>query len=227
MKIILLPGLDGTGLLLQWFTPYLEGLDFQVEALPTDGPQDYASLTEALRQRLPDEPLILLAESFSSPLALKLAQACPQVRSVIFVAGLLTSPGKKTLTWAKRLLLKQRLKNLFVRWAMRRWALNGQASTDVSNAILDHLLNLDKTPLLSRLETLAQLQTSEKTSLPCLYIQPRRDRLVTTNNLADFAHACSNLRVASVDSSHFILQTHPRQAAQLVRDFFESLTPAN
>lgn len=226
MKIILLPGLDGTGQLLQWFTPCLEGLNFQVEALPGGTLQDYPSLAETLRKCLPDEPLVLLAESFSCPLALKLAHTCPQVRGVIFVAGFLTSPGQKAIKWGTRLLLNQRLKNPLVRWAGRRWGFNGQVSTEVSDAIFDHLLNLDKTPLLARLQTLAQLQASgEKIHQPCLYIQPRQDRMVTNNNLADFARACSNLRVAPLDSSHFVLQTHPQQVAQLVRDFLLQLLP--
>ncbi len=224
MKIILLPGLDGTGQLLQWFTPYLEGLDFHVEALPGGTLQDYASLAEALRKCLPDEPLVLLAESFSCPLALKLAHTCAQVRGVIFVAGFLNSPGETAIKWGSRLLLNQRLKNPLVRWAGRRWGFNGQASQEVSTAIFDHLLNLDKTPLLARLQTLAQLQaSSEKIHQPCLYIQPRQDRMVASNSLADFARACSNLRVAPLESSHFVLQTHPQQAADLVRTFLQQL----
>ncbi len=76
MKIVMLPGLDGTGLL---FEPALATCPAEFEAIPLalsqDEPSTYADLAERVLRDLPgEEPYLLLAESFSGPLALEVAR---------------------------------------------------------------------------------------------------------------------------------------------------------
>ena len=73
-RLVLLPGLDGTGLL---FEPLLRALPKEIEATviryPGDQRLSYDELLEFLRDQLPrDTPFILLGESFSGPLAIRL-----------------------------------------------------------------------------------------------------------------------------------------------------------
>src|SRR5688500_11473406 len=72
--LVLLPGLDGTGRL---FRGFVECLPASVESiivpLPPDA-ADYDSIAQSISNRLPRaRPLVLLGESFSGPLALKIA----------------------------------------------------------------------------------------------------------------------------------------------------------
>lgn len=74
MQLILLPGLDGTGELFRPLLPYLGQQALQVLPLPRDTSQDYADLTHTILEQLPkNEGFVLLGESFSGALALKIA----------------------------------------------------------------------------------------------------------------------------------------------------------
>jgi surfactin synthase thioesterase subunit len=70
-----MPGLDGTSLLSAPLVDRLAELGIRTEVLayPGRGSQDYASLADALRIRLPTTPFVLLGESFAGPLAIQLA----------------------------------------------------------------------------------------------------------------------------------------------------------
>ncbi|MEK7485026.1 MAG: hypothetical protein AABZ60_11925 [Planctomycetota bacterium] len=75
-KIVLLPGLDGTGKL---FEPFLktcpEILDPVVISFPTQKFLPYSELENWVLERIPKpDPFLLLAESFSGPLAIRLTQ---------------------------------------------------------------------------------------------------------------------------------------------------------
>lgn len=67
MKLVLLPGMDGTGLLFKEFRSCYEG-ESLIISLPTDTHQGYQSLAMAIEKQLPQEDYILLAESFSGGL---------------------------------------------------------------------------------------------------------------------------------------------------------------
>lgn len=59
MKLVLLPGMDGTGDLFSPLLQMLSGFQWEVIALPNSGAQDYASIIVYVKQRLPDEDLFL------------------------------------------------------------------------------------------------------------------------------------------------------------------------
>ncbi len=72
LKLFLLPGLDGTGLL---FEPLLKELPkeciAEVISYPFDQPQTFEQHVKHVVGKLPEnEPIALLAESFSGPVAI-------------------------------------------------------------------------------------------------------------------------------------------------------------
>src|SRR4051794_30021183 len=96
MKLVLLPGLDGTGLL---FEPLLRVLPSHFAPLvisyPANEPLSYAQLLPLVRASLPvDEDYILLAESFSGPIAVELAASDPpRLKALILCATFLSNPA--------------------------------------------------------------------------------------------------------------------------------------
>ena len=94
MRLVLLPGLNGSSAL---FTPLLAELgdiDCQVLDLPEHGPQDYDALAQKLAERLHSTPFVLLGESFSGPIAYRLAMRKPPgLQGVILAASFLTVPN--------------------------------------------------------------------------------------------------------------------------------------
>lgn len=79
VALVLLPGLDGTGLLFEAFVAFLgEDIDVIVVSYPADIPLGYPELESIARSLLPpDKPFYLLGESFSGPIALSIAASPP------------------------------------------------------------------------------------------------------------------------------------------------------
>ena len=93
--IVLLPGMDGTGLL---FGPLAEaiggGLQTVTVSYPPDIPLSYRELLPLVRSALPREaPYLLIGESFSGPLALMLAaEGPPNLKALLLVSTFIRNP---------------------------------------------------------------------------------------------------------------------------------------
>ncbi len=95
MKLVLLPGLHGTRRLFEPFVDALNGkFDVSIIELPSGEDQSYDFITEYVREKLPpNEQFILVAESFSGPIAYRLLQdEANNIISVIFVATFIKRP---------------------------------------------------------------------------------------------------------------------------------------
>lgn len=62
MKLVFLPGMDGTGNLFSPLFRFLPNFDCQVISLPEVGGQDYVSIKNYVKGRFPVEDFILIAE---------------------------------------------------------------------------------------------------------------------------------------------------------------------
>ena len=95
LKLVLLPGMDGTGELFAGFLKALpEWIHPEVVGYPR---REHLSLTDLLltvRSALPkSEPFVILAESFSTPIAIRhAAEAPPNFKALIICAGFIESP---------------------------------------------------------------------------------------------------------------------------------------
>src|SRR5882757_3669612 len=95
ITLVLLPGLDGTGQLFRWL---VEALPPQIEPLVVsfapDDYGDYGSLERNIAPLLPlDRPYVLLGESFSGPLALRLAaRGDANLVAVVLAASFVAQP---------------------------------------------------------------------------------------------------------------------------------------
>ena len=97
MKLVLMPGLDGTGNL---FKPLLSALGPELHthilSYPSDKYLPYDEIADYARSQLKiiGEPLVLVAESYSGPVALQLLQnPLPDIKGVIFSATTIKFPA--------------------------------------------------------------------------------------------------------------------------------------
>jgi pimeloyl-[acyl-carrier protein] methyl ester esterase len=100
LKLILLPGMDGTGLLFADFLTALpQWIEPEVQRYPTDVPLSLPDLIADIRRAIPNsEPFALLAESFSTPIAIQIAaDAPPNLKALIICAGFVESPVRGML----------------------------------------------------------------------------------------------------------------------------------
>ena len=94
MKLVLLPGMDGTGLMFRPFIDAAYNHSIDVISYPNDTSQKYTELIGFVKDRLPSEvEFIIIAESFSGPIAYALMkEVIPNLKAVIFVASFLENP---------------------------------------------------------------------------------------------------------------------------------------
>src|SRR6516162_3575503 len=95
LRLVLLPGLDGTGLLFRGFLKTLDpAILTAVVSYPPDRDMDHAGLEAVVRASLPtQEPFVLLAESFSGPIAIAIAASRPAgLRGLILSCSFARNP---------------------------------------------------------------------------------------------------------------------------------------
>ncbi|MEQ9507585.1 MAG: hypothetical protein RLN92_00950, partial [Alloalcanivorax xenomutans] len=130
MKLVLLPGMDGTGLLFRDVLAHLTSLECEVIPLPHAGPQDIDRLARHVASRLPQSDYVMLAESFSGKIAeTLLLRGDPNLKAVIFVASFLSRPGWLLPRLAAALPIKALLALPASSLAIR-WFLMGRQASD-------------------------------------------------------------------------------------------------
>lgn len=222
-RLVLLPGLNGSGTL---FAPLLEhlspALEVQTLSLPTQGKQDYQTLADCLKHQLGDRPFVLLGESFSGPLAYRLARKNPPgLQGVIFAASFLSQPHP-LLALAKYLPLPKAL--LKHNSLVRLFCLDQSSNAALVELLQQEIEALPATLLRARLASLNDLRAPAGCiSLPALHLLPSRDRLVTRRAATNLQKHCSQLQRVTIDGPHFLLQSQPQACARAVERFIETL----
>jgi pimeloyl-[acyl-carrier protein] methyl ester esterase len=228
--LILLPGLDGTGKLFAEFLKALDpGLSVQVVSYPPDVPLGYDALEARVRAALPARgPFVLLGESFSGPLAIRIAANPPSgLVGLILCVTFASNPYPK-LAWARRLAAFLPLKSL-PRWirAPLMWgsaspskaprqserAMAGVAASVIRRRIAA-LLAVDETAALAKI------------SLPTLVLCATRDRVVSTGATEYIMRSIRHAQRVDVDGPHLLLQTCPQECTEAVLKFIREVQSA-
>jgi pimeloyl-ACP methyl ester carboxylesterase len=228
-KLILLPGLHGTcALMAPFMTALGEGADVQALDYPRDRVLDHAALAEWVRPQLPvDKPFVLLGESFSGPVALRLAADRPRgLRALVLSTSFAASPRPALRRFAglARAVPAQALPvSMFTFWLLGRWttpALRAQFAKVLAEVDADVLaerlvacLHVDVTALLPQVQ------------VPLLYLRGRKDRLVPPTAAEVVAQRVKDTRIVDFDAPHCLLQAVPAQAAKAVGEFVAALAP--
>lgn len=221
MRIVLLPGMDGTGDL---FKPLLEHLskDIAVEiiAYPADKKISYNKLIDYVTAKLPyDDNYLIVAESFSGPIAFAIAKnPPPNLKSVIFVCSFL-KPPRKVLTLSNFIPLSVVFALPVPLWIIKRYLLGNVVSDELVHLFRKSVSSVNKTVLSFRIRQTSGLAMTKGTvALPCVYIQATNDRLVPPGSVKKFREVISKLEVIKVPGPHFILQANPVKCAHLIEN---------
>lgn len=226
LALVILPGLDGTGTLLSEFVA-----DFGVgpSVLVIDYPKDtfmtYDELACYVGPRLPSDDFVLVGESFSGPLALKIASGRPSgLKGVVLGASFarLDIPAKSLLshvagTVSPRMLPMFALSFLLLgRWATSQ---NVKALRTAIEMVRPHVLARRAQAALA-VDLVAQGVTVD---CPTLLLQARYDRLIPSATAKIVAQICSRLRVEKIDGPHFLLQVSRTACASAIRNFCDEV----
>ncbi|MBI3269433.1 MAG: alpha/beta hydrolase [Planctomycetes bacterium] len=224
IRLVLLPGMDGTGIL---FRPLLEALPSEllpvVVSYPPDQALGYSELLPLVEAALPKgEPFLLLAESFSGPLAIRAAARRPAgLCGLVLSASFAKSPFRRLPSLVIRLLC-----GLILRAGPKALAspfLLGFDPPPALKALLLEALSTPSTAVLSlRLrELLAVDATAELRGcpVPILCLAAARDRVLPGSAYAHVLDAFPAAKSVTLDGPHLLLQRAPRAAAEAVRAF--------
>lgn len=228
--LVLLPGMDGTGKLLGDFARALPPhLDARVVSYPAGEVLDYAALEQRVASSLPtDGSFVLLGESFSGPIALRVASRSPAgLVAVILVASFARSP--RTLLRALRFLIRPWLFRVGPpRFVLRRLLLGADAPDATVEELRAALSTVAPAVLASRLREIASVDVTDelrRCPVPLLYVQGRRDRLVPARVGDGLRLLRPDLTIATIDAPHLVLQRAGPSAARVVADFVTDRAP--
>lgn len=172
-------------------------------------------------------PFILIAESFSTPLAVKLAAAhLRNLKGIVLSAGFVFNPVGR---W--RVLVSILARPILFRLSRHKLALerlligNGAPSL-LQVRLRGALLALDPDVFAKRIRAVLDCDVREdlrKTQIPIIYIQAEHDRLVGRASLKEIQRLRPDTQFVSVAASHLIFQREPRKSAEIIMSFVHQL----
>jgi pimeloyl-[acyl-carrier protein] methyl ester esterase len=224
MRLVLLPGLDGTGLL---FEPLCRELSSSVRPLTLDYPRDrvtsYDELFELIQPKLPTtEPYVLLGESYGGPLSLKLAATQPVgLCGLILSATFVTCPHGYVPQSAAHLVVPAAF--YLAPPLAKLKAVFGRYSTPEIQALISRgIATVSPAVLAARVREVIAIDVTEELlacPVPILYIQATNDYVVPASNLARIQRLRPDVEVARVESAHMILQSRAKRSAEIIEQF--------
>ncbi len=223
--LVLLPGLYGTG---RMFEPLLKLLppDFtaSVVAYPAEQKLSYQQLMPYVLQACPaTAPFILVAESFSGPLAVALAATKPKnLQALVLCASFVSNPTPPLMRWIQPFNIpfwfRFKPSPLFVRHVA--------AMQDCDPAVLERLtkstISVPPEVLAFRVAQALNVDVREQLQncqLPILYLRGKRDLLVRLRNWREIARLKPEVQYVEIDASHFVLQHKPADSLAAIKAF--------
>jgi len=227
--LVLMPGMDGTGLLFAPLLRELGGASATVLAYPDAEPMTYEALVPRVTAALPPRgPFALIAESFSGPLALRVAVSGPPgLTAVVLCATFVTNP----MPFPARVgsLARPALFRLFPAFVGAKALLGGYATPEmrvlfreVHPRLCPAVLALRAREIL-RVDVRAELASCP---VPILYLRGRSDRVVGRRSAREVAAVNPASTLCEVEAGHLVLQTAPRECARVLEEFLGALPGA-
>ncbi|MFW6067700.1 MAG: serine aminopeptidase domain-containing protein [Myxococcota bacterium] len=171
--------------------------------------------TEAL-----DEPMVLIAESYSGPPAIEIAVENPDaIAALVLVSTFATAPAPRWLRpWISSAFFRAPAPASFVRYALMAPDSPGAIVRESQAALrrLDARVTADRIRQALRADVTARL---DALTVPCLALFGRHDRVLRQpGSLATHP----NVRVEHLDGPHALLTCRPAQCAETISAFLDS-----
>jgi len=223
--LVLLPGLDGTGRLFGDIVKILPpALTTTIVSYPTDRFLPYAELLQHVSAAVPQtERFVVLAESFSTPLALKYAATNPSnLAAVVICAGFARNPIGG---WSR-----------LVKTVAKPWIFTLKAP----RFVLEYFLTGENPPsaLIQKIREISRLMRPEvlsgrvrevlecdatndlaRTKVPIMYLRGLHDRLLSPSCHREILRIRPDVVFATIEAPHLVLQREPQKAANLIVAF--------
>lgn len=225
--LLMLPGFDGSGAL---FAPLAERLSDDFDCLPVsyDDHADAAGYSQQIARACPaDVPVVVIAESFSGPLALGFLAAAPDnVIGGILSTTFARPPLALIISLAEKLRLASFTIPAVSEQILRWFCLNGVRDIALIKKITAVVRAVDGPTVQSRLTALTEMDATPALSdvtRPLLTLAARHDRIVRRRYMQAIRDSRAHARHDDVDGPHLLLQARPDECARLIRRFCDRL----
>jgi pimeloyl-ACP methyl ester carboxylesterase len=222
MRIVLLPGVDGTGRLFKRFLAAAPPhLSLTALSLPEET-STYEDLAGSVVRKLPGgELLVLIAESFSGPLAVTIAER-RSISALVFCNSFVTPPRSRALRWfALPAFFMLPVPPLL----MRRYMLGPSADDALVDDVTKVVASVPASVLASRVRLVLDTDKSDafaRCPAPALYLRGTEDRLVPDAAWRRMA-ALRPMTTEHISGPHLLLQANPVTAWNAISPFLKSL----
>lgn len=233
LRLVLLPGMDGTGDL---FAPLTQALGphtaIDVVRYPGREALGYDELEPLVRAQLPtQQPFVLLGESFSGPLAISIAASRPPgLQGLILCCSFARRPALGLALMRAGLLdLSMRLlHSKLMRAPMRHLLLGGSSAPHLSDMLQASLKQVSVAVMTRRMKEVQRVDVRDKLPLvrvPAMYLQALQDRVVPRRAARAIQRGLSALHLVQLDGPHGLLQASPAASARAIENFCRGLPP--
>ncbi len=229
--LVLLLGMDCTATL---FEPFVAQVGRRARchpvAYPTDRVMDYDALEAFVRRALPGEgPFLVVAESFSGPIAIRLAADPPPGMIGVMLVATFASPPVLLPAWLARALRPLLAAGHAPRSALVRRLLGADAPPALADALVDAVhavappvmaerqiavLTVDARPLLAKIQ------------LPMGYLQASRDKAVRARCGREIQRNKPDLWLEVVPGPHLLLQREPQACLEAIERWWADVSAA-
>lgn len=221
VHLVLLPGLDGTA---ELFDRLIRAAPSSVSTscvpLPRDRVLSYDELADLVRAAVPPGRGVLLGESFSGPLALRLARQLEPV-GVILCASFVRARRLGRFSALPLSLLLRAVPPVSV----VRMLLSG-GDEALARDLLGAVATVEPRVLASRVRMVLEVDAvPDLAACPCpvLYLRPSKDRVVSSRQVAVVRTVRPDAEVAEIDGPHLLLQARPEEAWRCIMSFLAAL----
>jgi pimeloyl-[acyl-carrier protein] methyl ester esterase len=232
LKLILLPGMEGTGKLFAPLVGQL-GMTYEIEAVsyPTDECRSYPELFGIVQSAIPaSDPFIIVAESFSSPLGIMYAASTStNLKGLIICAGFASSPirgwRRFLCYWLAPLIFSRSPSDSSIRFFLA----GHDAPASLIAATRSAIASVKLSVLVHRLRTILSCDARaelNQVNVPILYLQAEQDRVIGPSCLEEIRRIKPHLSVEKYPGPHLLLQQEPERCAAAIKAFVE-IIPLN
>jgi pimeloyl-[acyl-carrier protein] methyl ester esterase len=227
--LILLPGMDGTG---ELFGDFVRDLPHGFETIAVRYPGDRRLACSRLLQVVQaacsaTERYVLVAESYSAPLAILFAASNPpNLAGLVLCAGFASSPVQGWRRLVCELLAPIAFRVPIPGFATRWWLVGPGAPRSLVANVRAAIASVHPEVMAARTrEALACDVRGElaQVAAPILYIRANQDRVVSAACSDEVRRISPMVEFAEIDGPHLLLQREPRRAADAVASFVRRL----
>jgi pimeloyl-ACP methyl ester carboxylesterase len=221
--------MDGTG---ELFADFIASIPDRFETTAVRYPGDrslgYSELSSFVELAAPGtEPFVLVAESFSTPLAIQYAASNPpSLRALVICAGFASSPVKGWRRWIVSLLAPVLFAFPLPKFAARYWLVGQNPSRSLLASIQRAVSSVKRQALVARLRSILACDVRrelDQIGVPILYVQAAQDRLVDAVCFEDIRNAKPQTVLTRIAAPHLVLQREPQKAAEAILRFIQDL----